>query len=218
MDKFIVNYILLCFICYFVGSIPTAYLVVKRKHKKDITKEGSGNVGSLNSYEITGSRATGIAVFALDFLKGLIPALVLTYIMKLPLSFVFLPLICLVVGHNFSIWLKFKGGRGLATSAGIGVLINFWLPIIWCVLYLFAYLIKKNIHIGNVFATIFMPVIVLIFSGFIASFNYDYIILNYTSNFNGSELLFAFSSSLSLVILIKHINPFLDIIRNLKKN
>jgi len=218
MDKFIVNYILLCVIFYFLGSIPTAYLVVKRKHKKDITKEGSGNVGSLNSYEITGSRATGILVLVLDFLKGLIPAFVLTYIMKFSLFFVFLPLVFLVVGHNFSIWLKFKGGRGLATSAGIGVIINFWMLVIWCVLYLFAYLIKKNVHIGNIFATVFMPIIVLIFSVFFASFNYDYIILNYTSNFNGSELLFAFSSSLSLVILIKHINPFLDIIRNLKKN
>ena len=218
MDKFIVNYILLCIICYFVGSIPTAYLIVKRTHKKDITKEGSGNVGSLNSYEITGSRATGIIVLVLDFLKGLIPALVLTYIMKLPLSFVFLPLICLVVGHNFSIWLKFKGGRGLATSAGIVILINFWLLVIWCVLFMFAFLIKRNVHIGNILATIFMPIIVIIFPGFIASFNYDYIILNYTSNFNASELLFAFSSSLSLVILIKHINPFLEIIRNLKKN
>ncbi len=218
MDKFIVNYILLCFICYFIGSIPTAYLLVKSRYKKDITKEGSGNVGSLNSYEITGSRATGIIVLVLDFLKGLIPAFVLTYIMKLPLSIVFLPLIFLVVGHNFSIWLKFKGGRGLATSAGIGVLINFWLLVIWCVLFLFAYQIKKNVHIGNIFATIFMPIIVLIFSDFIASFNYDCIILNYSSNFNGSELLFVFSSSLSLVILTKHINPFLDLIRNLKKN
>lgn len=218
MDKFIVNYILLCVIYYFIGSIPTAYLIVKRKHKKDITKEGSENVGSLNSYEITGSKATGIAVFVLDFLKGLIPALVSAYIIKLPLSFVFLPLIFLVVGHNFSIWLKFKGGRGLATAAGIVVIVNFWLLIIWCVLYLFAYLIKKNVHIGNIFATVFMPIVILIFSGFIAGFNYDYLILKYSSNFNKSELLFAFSSSLSLVILIKHINPFLDIIRNLKKN
>ena len=218
MDKFIVNYILLCFICYFVGSIPTAYLIVKRKHNKDITKEGSGNVGSLNSYEISGSRATGIIVLVLDFLKGLIPALLLTYIMKLPLSIVFLPLIFLVVGHNFSIWLKFKGGRGLATSAGIGVIINFWILVIWCVLYLFAYLIKKNVHIGNIFATVFMPIVILIFSIFIAGYNYDSIILNYASNFNDSELLFAFSSSLSLVILIKHINPFLEIVRNLKKN
>jgi len=216
MEEYIINYILLCLICYLIGSIPTAYLIVKLKHSKDITKEGSGNVGSLNSYEVTGSRSTGIVVFALDFLKGVIPALVLTFILKLPLSIVFLSLICLVVGHNFSIWIKFKGGRGLATAAGIGVVVNFWLPVIWCLLYLLAYFVKRNIHIGNIFATIMLPLVIVLFPDFIGRFNYDYV-FEYVSHSN-FEVLFAFSSSISLVILLKHVNPFLDIIRDLRKN
>jgi glycerol-3-phosphate acyltransferase PlsY len=217
MEKYIINYILLCFICYFIGSIPTAYLIVKRKHKKDITKEGSGSVGSLNSYEITGSRSTGIVVFVLDFLKGFIPTLVLGYIFSLPLAIIFLPLVCLVVGHNFSIWIKFKGGRGLATAAGIGLIVNFWLPVIWCVLFLIVYFIKRNFHIGNIFATVLMPLVLIFSPDFFAKFTYDYSFFDYLTSQSNFEVLFAFSSSLSLVILLKHINPFLEIIRDLKK-
>jgi glycerol-3-phosphate acyltransferase PlsY len=217
MDKFIVNYVLLCLIFYLIGSIPIAYLILKRKHSIDITKEGSGNVGTLNSYEITGSKSIGIIVLILDFLKGFIPTLVLTYFLSLPLSIAFLPLICLVVGHNFSVWLKFKGGRGLATSAGIGVLVNFWLPVIWCTLYLVTYFIKRDVHVGNIIATVLMPLIIIVFPDFISSFNYDYNILDRISETSAVEILFAFSSSLSLLILMKHVNPFLEIINNLKK-
>ncbi len=218
MEKYIINYILLCLICYFIGSIPAAYLIVKRKHKKDITKEGSGNVGTLNSYEITGSRSTGIVVLALDFLKGFIPTLVLGYFLSLPLTIIFLPLVCIVVGHNFSIWLKFKGGRGLATAAGIGIIVNFWLPIIWCVLYLFAYLVKKNVHIGNIFATVLMPLVLIFSPDFFVKFTYDYSLFDYITCQSNFEVLFAFSSSISLVILLKHVNPFLEIIRDLRRN
>ena len=218
MEKYIINYILLCFICYLIGSIPIAYLIVKRKHKKDITKEGSGNVGTLNSYEITGSRSTGVVVLVLDFLKGFIPALVLGHFLSLPLAIIFLPLVCIVVGHNFSIWLKFKGGRGLATAAGIGIIINFWLPIIWCVLYLFVYLIKRNVHIGNIFATILMPLVLIFSPDFFVKFTYDYNFFDYITSQSNFEVLFAFSSSISLVILLKHINPFLEIIKDLKRN
>ena len=218
MEKYIINYILLCLICYLIGSIPIAYLIVKRKHKKDITKEGSGNVGTLNSYEITGSRSTGIVVLILDFLKGFIPALVLGYFLSLPLTIIFLPLVCIVVGHNFSIWLKFKGGRGLATAAGIGIIVNFWLPIIWCVLYLFTYLVKKNVHIGNIFATVLMPLVLIFSPDFFLKFTYDYSYYDFITSQSNFEVLFAFSSSISLVILLKHINPFLEIIRNLRRS
>ncbi|MCF8267770.1 MAG: glycerol-3-phosphate acyltransferase, partial [Ignavibacteriales bacterium] len=63
-------YLLIFIIAYLMGSFPTAYLLLKYRHGKDITKEGSGNVGALNSFEVTKSRMTGITVLLIDFAKG----------------------------------------------------------------------------------------------------------------------------------------------------
>jgi glycerol-3-phosphate acyltransferase PlsY len=123
-------YWLLCIAYYLIGSIPTAYLVLKFRHQLDIRNEGTGNVGAMNSYDVTGSKSTGIFVFIVDFLKGIIPTIILLYVFNLSLYFIILPLVLLVFGHNFSAFLKFKGGRGLATSAGVLIIINFCLVII----------------------------------------------------------------------------------------
>ena len=111
-------------ICYLVGSFPTAYIILKKRHDKDITTEGTGNVGAMNSFDVTGSKTTGIIVFVIDFLKGAIPAFVFGYIFQFPIQYIILPMIFIIIGHNYSVWLKLKGGRGLATSAGMVVIIN----------------------------------------------------------------------------------------------
>ena len=204
-ENFIINYVLICIIFYLIGSFPTAFVVMKKRFGKDITKEGSGNVGAYNSFEVSNSKYIGIIVFVLDFLKGFIPALIMARILEVPFLFSMIPLILIVSGHNFSVWLKFKGGRGLATGAGIFCALNFWIVIIWCLLYYPAYLVKKDIHIGNVAATLLLPLVIIFLRPFLAS--------GYTQDF---ELLFAFSSSISLIILLKHINPILKIIKDSK--
>lgn len=213
MSIFWINYVLICLIYYLIGSVPFAYLILKFRFNKDITKEGSGNVGTLNSFEITGSKSVGVYVLILDVLKGVIPSLILVFLLKLPLVYVVLPLILLVAGHNFSVWLKFKGGRGLATSAGISIVINFFMLIIWCVVYYIVYRItKKSIHIANVVATILMPVIAVIPGEFFLKFSYGY---SETPEF--VSLFFAFWSVLSLLILLKHIEPLVSLFREKKK-
>jgi len=198
------HYSLLFIISYLLGSIPSAYLLIKYFHGKDITKEGSGNAGAMNSYDVSKSKYTGIVVFIIDFLKGLIPAIIFVFYLKIDPA-VLVPLFfAVVLGHNFSIWLKFKGGRGLATSAGIAVIINFWILIIWIALFLIANLIKKNVHIDNVFATILMPIIVIFGREFI---------LPYSNGINTFGLLFSLCSVISIAILLKHIEPIIDIIK-----
>lgn len=197
--------LILTILFYLIGSIPTAYLILKLFHEKDITKEGSGNVGAMNSYDVSGSKKTGIFVFIIDFLKGLIPALIILVFLKFEFEIVLLPLVALVTGHNFSVWIKFKGGRGLATAAGILIIFNFWIIVIWCVIYLITNLVKKNVHIGNLMATILFPFVLLFLNlQGISSSQYPGI---------SNNLFNIFCSILCFLILLKHISPIFSIIR-----
>jgi glycerol-3-phosphate acyltransferase PlsY len=166
------TYTLICVLCYLVGAIPFAHILVKRKHNIKITEHGSGNVGAMNTFDVTKSKTTGITVFILDFLKGCIPALILTEVFQLSLPLIILPLSLIVLGHNFSIFMKFKGGRGLATATGIFVVINFLLVILWCLIYVITTRIKKNVHVGNVAATFLYPFPLLIAQNFFYKFTY----------------------------------------------
>jgi acyl phosphate:glycerol-3-phosphate acyltransferase len=196
---------LISVIYYLIGSIPTAYLAIRLFHQKDIRNEGSGNVGAMNSYDVSGSKKTGILVFVIDFLKGLIPTIIPIYFLDIGFDIMFIPLAALVAGHNFSIWMKFKGGRGLATAAGILVIVNFWIVIIWCVIYLLVNLIKKNVHVANTVATILMPVMLIILN------------LQWKSQINlkgfPAETTVIFCIMLSVIILLKHISPILSLIK-----
>jgi glycerol-3-phosphate acyltransferase PlsY len=204
----------LCFLYYIIGSIPTAYLVLKFRHQLDIRNEGTGNVGAMNSYDVTGSKVSGISVFVVDFLKGIIPALVLLYVLKLNLYFTIVPLVLLVLGHNFSIFIKFKGGRGLATGAGILIVMNFWLVILWLIFYAIVKKIKNNVHIATVIALVLIPLVLIFAQDLIVPFSYGYGVFGKELTFT---LLFALSSSIVIVILLKHITPIFEIITNHKK-
>lgn len=209
-----VEYWVLCLAFYLIGAIPTAYLVLKFRHQLDVREHGTGNVGAMNSYDVTGSKSSGIAVFIVDFLKGIIPTLVLLYVLKLNLYFIILPLVLLVLGHNFSVFIKFKGGRGLATGAGILIVLNFWFVIIWLVLYFIMKKIKDNVHIDTVIALVLLPLLSIFLQDLIVPFSYGYEMFGKELTFT---LLFALSSSIVIVILLKHITPIFELITNHKK-
>jgi glycerol-3-phosphate acyltransferase PlsY len=209
--EYTLNYILICVLCYFVGAIPFAHILVKRKHKIKITDHGSGNVGAMNTYEVTNSKATGISVFLLDFLKGCIPALILTEVFYLSLPLIILPLSLVVLGHNYSIFLKFKGGRGLATATGIFLVINFLLVIVWCLIFVITTRIKKNVHIGNVVASFLVPFPLLIAQNFFYKFTYGAAEIGSVKL--TIEFLFILSSSISLIILLKHVQPVVELMK-----
>lgn len=198
------EYILLCILFYLIGSIPTAYLILKYSHGKNIIKEGSGNVGALNSYEITNSRVTGIIVLVLDFIKGFAPSFIFLKAAGYSLETMLLPLALIVAGHNFSVWIKFKGGRGLATAAGICAATEPWALLIWCAIFTISYGAYKNVHFGNIAATILLPVV--------------YYIINPMINQKDSNpsTIIIFIIIIALIILLKHINPFLDMVESYK--
>lgn len=209
-----VEYWVLCILYYLIGSIPTAYLVLKFRHQLDIRNEGTGNVGAMNSYDVTGSKSTGIIVMLVDLFKGLIPALILLYVLKLNLYFTIIPLVLLVLGHNFSVFIKFKGGRGLATGAGVLLVMNFWIVILWIVFYFNIRKIKDNVHIATVIALVLIPMALIFGQDLIVPFSYGYGVFGKEITFT---LLFALSSSIVIVILLKHITPIFELITNHKK-
>jgi glycerol-3-phosphate acyltransferase PlsY len=138
---------------YVLGSIPTAFLLVQWKSHLDIRSHGSGNVGTLNSYQVSGSKGIAAAVLFIDFLKGW-GAVGLAGIFW-PNSFANVACagVGAVAGHNFPVWLKFKGGRGLAT--GTGALVAFGWPVLigWGFAWVVGFGIMRKVNPANAAAS-----------------------------------------------------------------
>lgn len=201
--------VIICIIFYIIGSFPTAYILVRLKHKKILTREGSGNIGARNTFEVTNSKADGIIVLVIDFLKGLLPALWFLKYSGFEPQFILFPVLFLLTGHNYSVWLKFKGGRGLATGAGIMTAINFTLVIIWLVIYFVFSRLIKNVHVSTVISLIILPLSIMFLQNFILKFNNSsFSVLN-----NQFQFLFSICSSICIIILSKHISPILEIVK-----
>ncbi|MCU0342801.1 MAG: glycerol-3-phosphate acyltransferase [Ignavibacterium sp.] len=203
------EYLLSSIIGYLFGSIPTAYLLLKKAKGIDITTSGTGNVGAMNSYEVTNSKLFGLIVLLVDFLKGLIPALFVLYVFEDSFFIASLAVLFAIFSHCFNPWLNFKGGRGLATAAGGSAVIFPFLPVAWIIFYLIVYVIKKDIHTANIFATVLSLISVLGFHDQVNKFaNPQPVLVN--------ELLL-FTSAGLLIIFIKHIEPLKEIISNKQK-
>jgi len=102
---------------YLLGSLPSAYILVKAKKGLDIRKYGSGNVGSTNTMRVAGA-GTGLIVFLMDALKGAIPVALALWVIREPDLAVCTGLTAFL-GHLYPIWLSFSGGKGVAIAIGI---------------------------------------------------------------------------------------------------
>lgn len=201
-----------------IGSIPFAYLIVKRRHRFDIREKGTGNIGAMNSYDSTESKSTGVYVLILDLIKGLIPAYLLINYTHYNMNQLLLLFILLVAGHNFSMFMKFKGGRGLSTSAGEMLIVCFPMVLLWDIFYFAVYkFIYKNVHVATITASAVLPLPVIFLFPLFKKMTF--LPVDKQNSFT-LEFLFAFSSSLAILILLKHINPVFDLIRehNSKEN
>ncbi|MFO7525987.1 MAG: glycerol-3-phosphate acyltransferase [Ignavibacteriaceae bacterium] len=204
------HYLISSIIGYLLGSIPTAYLLLKSRKGLDITRSGSGNVGAMNSYEVTNSKSIGVIVLIIDALKGVLSVLVIGLIYSDSFILPAISLLFAVFSHCYNPWIGFRGGRGLATAAG-GTLILFpFLLVVWVVLWVIFYLLKKDILIGNISATIFSIFLV---------FNTSDIAMKYANPRPESEndIIF-FTICGLLIIFIRHMEPLKEIISRIKKS
>jgi glycerol-3-phosphate acyltransferase PlsY len=194
---------------YLIGSIPTAYIYMKMKHSKNILEEGSGNSGAMNVYDVTQSKRDGIIVLVLDLLKGLIPTAIFLWCTSFQSQELILPAACLILGHNFPVWTKFRGGRGLSTAAGIMLAVNPMLVVIWLITYFIARKIIDNVHVAASIALIVVPVSCWFFGRFLSKFT---IPPNFTIWYHG-DILFLLTVSVCAVALLKHIVPVYNFIK-----
>jgi|TARA_B110000444_G_C18731106_1_gene543355 glycerol-3-phosphate acyltransferase PlsY len=133
------DFLLVFFYSYFLGSIPFGLIITKIFLKKDIRNIGSGNIGTTNVLR-TGKKSLAIATLLLDALKGYASVVIsLIYFNDL----IFLSALICFIGHVFPIWLSFRGGKGVAVYLGIIISLSFPLGIVFGVSWLFIALIFK---------------------------------------------------------------------------
>ncbi|PWU07658.1 MAG: acyl-phosphate glycerol 3-phosphate acyltransferase [Verrucomicrobia bacterium] len=145
---------------YLLGSIPTGYLVGKL-YGKDLRKEGSGNIGATNVVRVLGKK-WGYLVFIVDFLKGSLAVLCAFALAKDSTQREWLALVAAILailGHNFPIWLKFRGGKGVATTAGvILVLLPRLVFIAAAIVWGLVFFTTRYVSLASLLASIVIPV------------------------------------------------------------
>ncbi|MEW6506919.1 MAG: glycerol-3-phosphate acyltransferase [Bacteroidota bacterium] len=193
------EYFLSLLIGIILGSFPTAYIFLKKYKGIDITESGSGNIGALNSIRVSNSKALGILVFIIDFLKGIITVLLIELIFGDQFLYKAIGLAGAVLSHCYSFWLKFKGGRGLAAAAGGGILISYPILIVWAIMWLIAFAFRQNIHFSNFASTLLTAIL---------SFS-SADVLNRLSNTSAqNNLEYSIPVSIILIIILtRHIEP-----------
>jgi len=151
---------LLIIFSYIIGSIPTGYIIAKTKGI-DITKTGSGNIGMANVMRTLGVRY-GILVLILDSLKGFIPTFIA---IKLNLSTTLILLVALVsiLGHIFTIFLKFKGGKGVATALGTIFAISPITATTSLIVWIITVIITRYSSLGSILGSITALILVILY-------------------------------------------------------
>ena len=145
---------LIAIISYLLGSIPFGFLLTKIFLKKDIRKIGSGNIGATNALR-TGNKVIGYSTLILDILKAVIPVLVIKIYFA---EFIFISSLSVFLGHVFPIWLKFNGGKGVATYVGILFCINYILGLCFIISWAVVFLISKYSSLSSLLASLLIPV------------------------------------------------------------
>ena len=139
---------------YLMGSIPFGFLLTKIFLKKDIREIGSGNIGATNVLR-TGNKLIGYGTLILDIFKAVIPVLIIKY--QYP-EFLFLSSLSIFLGHVFPIWLKFKGGKGVAPYIGILFCINYILGFVFIISWFLIFLISKYSSLSSLIASLTIPI------------------------------------------------------------
>ena len=144
-------------VAYVIGSIPFGLIVGKLFYHVDVRERGSGNVGTTNVFRVLGTKA-GIAVFFCDVLKGFVPAFIAAYFFN-PWYAIFIAA-APVVGHMYSVFLKGKGGKGVATGAGVVLALLPLAFVVIIVVWLLLILVTRYVSLASLVATALVPVFV----------------------------------------------------------
>ena len=157
MDIFLIG-----IISYLMGSVPFGFILTKIFLKKDIREIGSGNIGATNALR-TGNKTIGYSTLVLDILKAIAPVI---YVKIFYQDFLYIASLCAFLGHVFPIWLKFKGGKGVATYVGILFAINIYFGIIFTISWFITFFISKYSSLSSLVGAASIPIYLLILTQF----------------------------------------------------
>ena len=174
-------------ISYLMGSIPFGFILTKIFLKKDIREIGSGNVGATNALR-TGNKVLGYSTLILDILKAIIPVLYVKFYFS---EFIYISSLCVFLGHVFPIWLKFHGGKGVATYVGILFVIDIYLGFLFTFVWFFIFIISKFSSLSSLIGSISIPIYFLFLSQFndVLFFSIMFVLIFFTHRENIKRLI-----------------------------
>ncbi|MBA3647514.1 MAG: glycerol-3-phosphate 1-O-acyltransferase PlsY [Chitinophagales bacterium] len=159
-------YIIVFILAYLIGAVPSSVWIGKWFYHKDVRNVGSGNAGATNTFRVLGARA-GIIVLAMDVLKGVSAVMLAYYPVGINLhsdNFIYYKLalgITAALGHIFPVYLKFKGGKGVATFLGVGLSV-FWMAALLCIVsFLLIFLTTRYVSLGSLLSSALFPIVVI---------------------------------------------------------
>ena len=178
--------IIICLISYLMGSIPFGFILTKIFLKRDIREIGSGNIGATNALR-TGNEILGYSTLVLDILKAITTVLFVKF--NFP-DFIYISSLCVFLGHVFPIWLKFHGGKGVATYVGILFVIDIYLGLLFAFVWFFIFIISKFSSLSSLIGSISIPIYFLFLSQFndVLFFSIMFVLIFFTHRENIKRL------------------------------
>ena len=170
---------------YLMGSIPFGFILTKIFLRKDIRDFGSGNIGATNALR-TGNKSLGYGTLLLDVLKAIIPVIYTK--LNYP-DYIFITSMFVFLGHVFPLWLKFKGGKGVAPYVGILFSINLIYGILFVSIWIITFLISKYSSLASLIASFTIPIYLLFFNNEnLIFFSIMFVLIFYTHRENVKRL------------------------------
>ena len=145
---------LIILVSYLFGSIPFGLLLTKIFLKKDIREIGSGNIGATNVLR-AGNKILGYSTLVLDILKAVLPILYVKFFMN---DYLYISALSIFIGHVFPIWLKFKGGKGVASYLGILCCLDIFTALIFGVIWISVFILFKFSSLSSLLASLTIPI------------------------------------------------------------
>ena len=177
--------LIISILSYLMGSVPFGFILTKVFLKKDIRDIGSGNIGATNALR-AGNKSLGYGTLFLDIIKAIIPVV---YVKLNYPDYIFIASLCVFLGHIFPIWLKFKGGKGVATYVGILFSINLTIGFVFIGVWFFTFLISKYSSLSSLLGSLSVPIYLLFFTNQnLVFFSIMFILILYTHRENVKRL------------------------------
>ena len=155
------DYLIIIVTSYLLGSIPFGLILTKLFLNKDIRNIGSGNIGATNVLR-SGNKLIGYSTLLLDILKAILPVLYIKFYYP---DFIYISSLSVFLGHVFPIWLKFNGGKGVATYVGILFSINLIYGLVFGIIWIIIFLFSKYSSLSSLLGSILLPVYLFIVKG-----------------------------------------------------